>query len=119
VEIRFVDDMLGGPFHLEDVTAWLDGTPVAKHVGGQSAQENLLATAVVSPVPHRLAVHARYRGSGYGVFAYLKGYVFELRTAPSLEVVAGRTLVVRCTAYERPDVVMEDRPQLRCNQALR
>jgi hypothetical protein len=70
--------------------------------------------------PHTLwAVHT-YKGHGYGVFQYLSGYRFEVRSVHPFRIRGWDTLTVTATAHENggPTVPMEERPAISWTHAL-
>ena len=64
---------------------------------------------------HDLGVLLVYRGHGYGVFAYLKGYKFEARANHAFEAHGDRGVNVRVVGYEKgsPTTPVEERPAVR------
>jgi hypothetical protein len=61
---------------------------------------------------HALRVEAVYRGNGYGVFSYLKGYQFPVKGEHAFTA-QGPSFEVHAIAFENPNVPLEERPQLR------
>jgi hypothetical protein len=55
------------------------------------------------------------RGHGYGVFSYLRGYRFEVRSSHSFTVTEGKAVTLRAIAYEKGGVTtpLEQRPAVR------
>jgi len=55
------------------------------------------------------------QGNGYGVFSYLRGYRFEVRSSHSFSAVEGKTMQVDAIAYEKGSVTtpLEERPAIR------
>ncbi|MEM9691107.1 MAG: hypothetical protein AAGA56_01055, partial [Myxococcota bacterium] len=55
------------------------------------------------------------QGNGYGVFSYLRGYRFEVRSSHSFTAVEGKTTRLRILAYEKGGVTtpIEERPAVR------
>jgi len=58
---------------------------------------------------------ARGRGHGYGVFAYLKGYRFKVRSTYTFAVPEGRISTLYVVGYEKggPTTPLEERPAVR------
>jgi hypothetical protein len=69
----------------------------------------------VPPGPHVLQVLFRYQGHGTGVFAYLKGYKFDVRSSHSLVLAPGALTVVTVMGHEKGGVTipLEERPAVR------
>ena len=69
---------------------------------------------------HTLQVLLEYQGNGYGVFSYLKGYRFEVRSSHSFTITEGRTITLQAIAYEKggATVAFEQRPALRFQEKM-
>lgn len=69
----------------------------------------------VPPGDHTLQVLINLQGNGYGVFSYLRGYKFEVRSSHSFTAVEGKTLNLQAVAYEKGGVTtpLEERPAIR------
>jgi hypothetical protein len=63
---------------------------------------------------HTLQVALTFQGNGYGVFSYLRGYKFEVKSGHSFTGVEGKTITVTATAYEKGGVTtpLEQRPAI-------
>jgi hypothetical protein len=66
----------------------------------------------VPPGDHVLQVLLGFQGHGTGVFSYLSGYRFEVRSSHTLRLSPGETVVVTVTAYEKGGITtpLEERP---------
>jgi hypothetical protein len=64
---------------------------------------------------HTLQVLVNLQGNGYGVFSYLKGYRFEVRSSHSFTAVEGKTINLDAISYEKGGVTtpLEERPAVR------
>lgn len=64
---------------------------------------------------HVLQVRLLYRGHGSGVFSYLRGYKFEVRSSHAFHVDPQKPLDVLAVAYEKGGVTtpLEERPAVR------
>jgi len=69
-------------------------------------------TGSVPPGDHTIQVVLTFQGNGYGVFSYLKGYKFEVKSSHSFTAIEGKNLTVSATAYEKGGVTtaLEQRP---------
>jgi hypothetical protein len=69
----------------------------------------------IPPGDHTVQVLINLRGHGYGVFSYLRGYRFEVRSSHSFTAVEGKTTKLRILAYEKGGVTtpLEERPAIR------
>lgn len=66
----------------------------------------------ISPGDHTVQVILNFQGNGYGVFTYLRGYKFEVKSAHSFTAVEGKNFSLVATALERGGVTtpLEQRP---------
>jgi hypothetical protein len=66
----------------------------------------------VPPGDHTVSVLLNFQGNGYGVFTYLRGYKFEVKSSHSFTAVEGKTLTLVATALEKGGVTtpLEQRP---------
>lgn len=69
----------------------------------------------IPPGDHTLQVLINLQGHGYGVFSYLRGYKFEVRSSHSFTAVEGKTISLDAVAYEKGGVTtpLEERPAIR------
>ncbi|MBW2527335.1 MAG: hypothetical protein JRI23_24345, partial [Deltaproteobacteria bacterium] len=69
----------------------------------------------IPPGDHTLQVLINLQGYGYGVFSYLRGYRFEVRSSHSFTAIEGKTTTLRVLAYEKGGVTtpLEERPAVR------
>ncbi len=117
-EVVFENDM-SSAFRLKRIVALYDGAPLATktderdQVGDQ--KEIPLYAELVQPGDHTLQVLLEYQGNGYGIFSYLKGYKFEVRSSRSFTAIEGKTLSLRVIGYEQggPTTPLEERPAVR------
>ena len=71
--------------------------------------------AALGPGEHTLTVNLEYRGHGYGIFSYLKGYRFRVRSNYSFTAPEGKAITIRVVGYEKggPTAPLEERPAIR------
>ncbi len=69
----------------------------------------------IPPGDHLVQVLVNLRGDGYGVFSYLRGYRFEVRSSHSFTAIEGKTTRLRILAYEKGGATtpLEERPAIR------
>ena len=95
--ISFRNEM-GGSFWLTKATFLLDGGPILNKTdeGGNLAERDVieLFDGPVMPGDHTLSVVLQYRGHGYGIFSYLKGYSFKVRSSRTFTVGEGKAIKV-------------------------
>jgi hypothetical protein len=117
-EVVFENDM-SSAFRLKRIVALYDGAPLATktderdQIGDQ--KEIPLYAELVQPGDHTLQVLLEYQGNGYGIFSYLKGYKFEVRSSRSFTAIEGKTIQLRVIGYEQggPTTPLEERPAVR------
>jgi 3-oxoacyl-ACP reductase-like protein len=121
--ISFRNEM-GGSFWLTKATFLLDGGPILNKTdeGGNLAERDVieLFDGPVMPGDHTLSVVLQYRGHGYGIFSYLKGYSFKVRSSRTFTVSEGKAIKVEVIGYEKGGVTtaLEERPAVRFAESL-
>ena len=67
------------------------------------------------PGDHTLSTVLHYRGHGYGIFSYLRGYSFKTRSSRTFTVNEGKAMVLEVVGYEKGGVTtpLEERPDIR------
>ena len=72
------------------------------------------------PGDHTVQVILNFQGNGYGVFTYLRGYKFEVKSAHSFTAVEGKTLALIATALEKGGVTtpLEQRPTIEWGEKI-
>ena len=117
-EITFVNDM-SNVFQLTRALFLLDGAVQNNkqdETGVLAEQKEIpVFSGSIPPGDHTLQVLVQLRGHGFGVFSYLQGYRFEIRSSHSFTVTEGKTIEVRAIAYEKGGVTvpLEQRPAMR------
>jgi hypothetical protein len=117
-DLQFQNDM-SNAFMLVRALFVLDGAVQynkADDSGALAEQTQIpIFTGAVPPGDHTLQVLLQYQGNGYGVFSYLKGYHFDVRSSHSFTAVEGKTISVQVIAYEKGGVTvpLEQRPAVR------
>jgi len=117
-DIQFQNDM-SNAFRLTRALFVLDGAVQYNKSddSGALAEQALIPifSGSIPPGDHTLQVLVQLQGNGYGVFSYLKGYKFEVRSSHSFMAVEGKTLTVQVVAYEKGGVTtaLEERPAVR------
>lgn len=122
-EVVFENDM-SSAFRLKRIVALYDGAPLAtktderEQIGDQ--KEIPLYAELVQPGDHTLQILLEYQGNGYGIFSYLQGYKFEVRSSRSFTALEGKTLALRVIGYEQggPTTPLEERPAIRYIEKL-
>ncbi len=101
---------VGTAFELVSVLYYLDEAPVFKWVEGGPEIKNEVSIfdGSVVPGPHHLSIYLVYRGKGYGLFSYMKGYLFKLKAGYSFNVEEGQLVEVTATTLDRGSLVKLD-----------
>ncbi|AKT43220.1 hypothetical protein [Chondromyces crocatus] len=116
--IRF-DNELSSAFRLTKVLVVLDGAVQynkADQSGLLSEQSEIpIFNGTIPPGDHTLQVLVTLQGNGFGVFSYLRGYRFEVRSSHSFTAVEGKTIKLQAVSYEKGGVTtpLEERPAIR------
>jgi hypothetical protein len=115
---------MGSSFRLEKVSYSLDGTPVRSLVdqdGDLDGKEEIeILNGPIVPGNHTVSVVMTYRGNGFGIFSYLKGYVFNLRSSHTFRADEGKLVQVKVIGYEKGGITtdLKDRPDIRFEDRL-
>ncbi len=116
--VRF-ENKLSSQFKLTRLLVVLDGAVQynKKDRSGVLADQKMIPifSGSIPPGDHTLQVLVNLRGHGYGVFSYLRGYRFEVRSSHSFTAVEGKTTRLRILSYEKGGVTtpLEERPAVR------
>ncbi|MBX3272819.1 MAG: hypothetical protein KF729_21330 [Sandaracinaceae bacterium] len=86
---------------------------------GERRETDIYDGSIV-PGEHTLTVNLEYRGHGYGIFSYLKGYRFRVRSNYSFSAPEGKAITIRVVGYEKggPTAPLEERPAVRYIERL-
>jgi len=121
--ISFENEM-SGAFRLTRAVFVLDGAVQYSRTdesGALAAQKNIpVYEGSIPPGDHILQIILELRGHGYGVFSYLRGYKFEVRSSHSFTVTDGKSVNLRAIAYEKGGVTtpLEQRPAVRFLESI-
>jgi len=121
--ISFRNEM-GGSFKLNKATFLLDGGPIYNKTdddGSLADREAIdLFDGPLMPGDHTLSVVLHYRGHGYGIFSYLKGYSFKVRSSRTFTVGEGKAVKLEVVGFEKGGVTtpLEERPAVRYLEGL-
>ncbi|MBM4321790.1 MAG: anti-sigma factor, partial [Deltaproteobacteria bacterium] len=87
---------MGSSFRLEQVLYSLDGAPIYQKTdkdGGLDEREEFeIFHGAIVPGNHNISVYLEYRGHGYGIFSYLEGYVFKIRSSFAFTAEEGKAV---------------------------
>lgn len=110
---------MGGSFRLHKASILLDGGPIFQETdesGNLSRKQHIdLFEGPVSPGDHTLEVVLQYKGHGYGIFSYLKGYTFKIKSNYTFTVDEGKAIKLQVIGFEKggPTAPLEERPAVR------
>jgi hypothetical protein len=116
--LRFThEDRMGNGFVLVSADYTLDGRMFAHFdapVDDEPGHKNIpVARLSLSPGPHQVSVVLRYRGHGEGVFSYLSGYRFTVRSKHRFVMKdEPQALFVVGAEKEGPTTALEERPRV-------
>jgi hypothetical protein len=115
--IRHRNEM-GASFRMIKVVYALDGVQIfskADDSGRLSEmQEFDVYNGAIQPGSHTVTVQVIYQGHGFGVFSYLKGYKFNVRSSNTFVAGEGRATSITVVGFEKGGMTttMEDKPAL-------
>ena len=119
-----LDNEMSGAFRLTRAVVLLDGVVQYTReddTGALGSQKSIpVYDGSIPPGEHTLQVILELRGHGYGVFSYLRGYKFEVRSSHSFTVTDGKAITLVAVAYEKGGVTtpLEQRPAVRYSESL-
>jgi hypothetical protein len=75
-------------------------------------------TGSMPPGDHTIQIALTFQGNGYGVFSYMKGIKFEVKSSHAFTAAEGKALTVTATAYEKGGVTtpLEQRPDIQWHE---
>jgi hypothetical protein len=113
------ENAMGNSYKLVKVVYALDGAPIMSKADedgelGEREEFDVYNGSIV-PGDHTLSVELEYRGHGYGIFSYLKGYRFKVTSSHTFTAAEGKMTTLRIVGYEKggPTAPLEERPAVR------
>jgi hypothetical protein len=122
-EVQFQNEM-SSAFRLTKALFVIDGTVQynrADDSGALADQKEIpIFSGSIPPGDHTVQVLLNFQGNGYGVFTYLRGYKFEVKSSHSFTAVEGKTLTLTATALEKGGVTtaLEQRPAIEWHEKV-
>ena len=122
-EVHF-DNEMSSAFQLIQALVVMDGQVQYNRQdesGALADQKDVpIYTGSVPPGDHTLQIALTFQGNGYGVFSYLRGYKFEVKSSHAFTAVEGKSVTVTATAYEKGGVTtpLEQRPTVEWHEKL-
>jgi hypothetical protein len=116
-DIQLVNEM-SGAFKLVKALVILDGAVQynATDESGAMADKKEIAifSGSVNPGDHTISVVLNFQGHGFGLFTYLRGYKFEVKSSHSFTALEGKNVLVTAVAHEKGGVTtpLEQRPSV-------
>jgi hypothetical protein len=110
---------MGSALKLEQAIYSLDGNQIYNKLdrdGDLADKDSIeLFNGAIVPGKHNVSVMLVYRGNGYGVFSYLQGYKFTIRSSYTFTAEEGKTTEVKVVAFEKGNftTALQDRPDVR------
>jgi len=125
-EISFRND-ISNAFRLTGAVFVLDG--VVQYNKQDDSESGLLASqkeipifsGAIPPGDHTLQVMLKLQGYGYGVFSYLRGYKFDVKSSHAFTITEGKTVALEAIVWEKGDVTtpLEQRPSIRFTENVK
>ena len=113
--IRHKNEM-GSSFRLVKAAYALDGVQIsAKSEGGlPEMQEFDVYNGAIQPGSHTLSVALVYQGNGFGVFSYLKGYKFNVKSSHTFVAGESKSTNITVVGYEKGNITtqLSDKPAI-------
>lgn len=110
---------MGSSFRLVKLIYAIDGAKIyskADDSGGlDEKREFEVFNGSIVPGNHTISVQMVFRGHGYGIFSYLKGYKFTVRSSHTFTAAEGRQNAITVMAFEKGNITTElkDRPAIK------
>lgn len=118
------ENRMSSSFRLVKAVYALDGARIFSKADEEGAlgerRELDIYDGSIVPGEHTLTVNLEYRGHGYGIFSYLKGYRFRVRSNYSFTAPEGKAITIRVVGYEKggPTAPLEERPAIRFQERI-
>jgi len=118
------ENEMGPSFRLVRAVYALDGAPLLTRTDTNGSLADMhdfpVYNGQIGAGEHTLTVNLEYQGNGYGIFSYVKGYTFRVRSTQSFSVPDGKAIQIRVVGYEKggPTTPPEERPAVRYIQRI-
>jgi hypothetical protein len=107
---------MGSSFKLIKAAFALDGVQIAAKSEGNLSdlQEFDVYNGAIQPGSHTLSVALQYQGNGFGVFSYLKGYKFNVKSSHTFVAGESKTTNITVVGYEKGNITtqLSDKPAI-------
>jgi hypothetical protein len=107
---------MGSSFRLVKAAYALDGVQIyskADDSGALSEMQDFdVYNGAIQPGSHTLSVALTYQGNGFGVFSYLKGYKFNVKSSHTFVAGDSKTTNITVVGYEKGNITtqLSDKP---------
>ena len=115
---------MGSTFRLAKLVYAVDGKQVYSKAADDGSLDERdefdVFNGSIVPGSHTVSVTMVFRGHGYGVFTYLKGYRFTVRASHTFTSAEGRQNVITVRSFEKGNATTElkDRPAIAFDTSL-
>jgi hypothetical protein len=107
---------MGSSFRLVKAAFALDGVQIAakSDAGLADLQEFDVYNGAIQPGSHTLSVALTYQGNGFGVFSYLKGYKFNVKSSHTFVAGESKSTNITVVGYEKGNITtqLSDKPAI-------
>ncbi len=111
---------MGSSFRLTRIQYALDGASIFTRddtgQGELEAESELeVFNGAIAPGSHQLSIYLEYQGHGYGIFSYLKGYKFKVKSSYTFSAEEGKQTRVTVVGFEKGGITtqLSERPAVR------
>jgi len=110
---------MSSSFRMAKAIFSLDGAPIFNKIdedGSLAERETFeIFNGNIVPGDHTLSVLIEYQGHGHGIFAYLKGYKFRVRSSHTFTAAEAHTLNLKIIGHEKGGITtsLEERPAIK------
>ena len=99
------ENQMGALYRLVRAVYSLDGAPILTRTDDNGSladqREFPVYNGQIGAGDHSLTVNLEYQGNGYGIFSYVKGYQFRVRSTHPFSVPEGKAIQIRVIGYEQ------------------
>jgi len=99
---------LGRGYTIESVAYYLDGqgkfSKIDPSGGLDKKREFKVFDGPIPPGNHNLTVHVKLKGNGFGIFSYVKDYVFNVQATTAFVAEDGKSCKVQAVVNERSGI---------------
>ena len=114
---------MGSSFRLTKLSYAVDGAQIYSSSNQETLNEKRefdVFNGSIVPGNHTISTVMHFRGHGYGIFTYLKGYRFTVRASYTFTATEGRQNQIIVHAFERGNATTElkDRPAIKFQPSI-